>query len=79
MVSILVYGLKLEATKEGSSPSDALILCERCELKKMFTSGFIRHIQVYVNEPAKNHLHPTAYWRSVIRKLKRQEILYPIR
>lgn len=44
MVSILVYGLKLEATKEGSSPSDALILCERCELKKMFTSGFIRHI-----------------------------------
>lgn len=34
MVSILVYGLKLEATKEGSSPSDALILRERCELKK---------------------------------------------
>ena len=34
MVSILVYGLKLEATKEGSSPSGALISGERCELKK---------------------------------------------
>lgn len=44
MVSILVYGLKLEATKEGSSPSGALISGERCEFKKMFTSGFIRHI-----------------------------------
>ena len=44
MVSILVYGLKLEATKEGSSPSDALILCERCELKnvhKWFYSTYI--------------------------------------
>lgn len=44
MVGILVYGLKLAETKEGSSPSDALISGERCELRKMFTSGFIRHI-----------------------------------